>query len=345
MVDRNFSEQMEIIKWFSIIGIFTFHFSDTIVRYDIIPLNSLFEKLLHIGSQGIHVFFILSVFFIHLKYLQSKKDFQVFKRVKKLYPQYIISVIFVLIIYLIYGKNISIFEILINILPIVRNMSEEYIRTINGNWWFLQTLIEFYIFIKITEKLLVKITDLKLILMTLSIYSVYVLFYTNIMEVDSRNLNPYSSFFLNYIYDFTIGVLFARFYFLKKLKLDYIYLFFIFGIIFEGLGYAVTKKLGILGYNINDIFFSIGIMFLMLALSKLFLSFKKLDRTKTILVKNTILIYYIYLIHHPIILIILDLNSGINSYTFLIFLYILASIIVVVISILLHTLRLKLQKS
>lgn len=310
MVSKKISNQLELIKWLAILGIFIFHFSDTIVSYNIYQLNSFVEKIFHIGSQGIHIFFILSAFFIYLKYCNGKQEFNLFVRIKKLYPQYLISVIFVLFLYFLFSKTFKIDEIIINILPIIRNLSQEYIRTINGNWWFLHTLIEFYIVFYFIRSRLLNIKTPILIIGTIFVYTFYVSIYTFLLDIDSRNLTPYSSFFINYIYDFTIGIIAARFYieqqesnnnhkYLSKL-INNPYLLILLGISFEFLGLMITKIFYIFGYNINDIFFAIGISAIYFGLIKIIDKIK--GKIITFLINNTAMIYIIYLIHHPIII-------------------------------------------
>lgn len=310
MVSKKISNELELVKWLAILGIFTFHFSDTIVSYNIYQLHNLVEKIFHVGSQGIHIFFILSAFFIYLKYGDTKQDFNVLARIKKLYPQYLISIVFVLFLYFLFSKTFTIDEIIVNILPIIRNLSQEYIRTINGNWWFLHTLIEFYIVFYFIRSKLLNIKSSLLIISTILIYIFYVSVYTFLLDIDSRNLTPYSSFFINYIYDFTIGIVAARFYiehqqnntnhkYLSKL-INNPYLLILIGIFFEFMGLVITKVFNIFGYNINDIFFAIGISAIYLGLVK-FISNLKQNIT-ILLINNTAIIYIIYLIHHPIII-------------------------------------------
>ena len=315
---------IEKIKNISTIGrvlaifmIVIFHLFDSIEKVNSEIFYSLIFKMTHIGSQGIHFFFFISAFFLYLKYNTLSKYNLLFfkwliKRLKKLYPTYIASILIISVMYYLFlEQTFSIKEIIINIFPLIRNFSSEYIHSINGNFWFLHTLIEFYLIFPLLIKFSTKMSNIQFILFTYLIVILYILYYTFYLSIDSATLNPYSSFFLNYLYDFSLGIILAKYLKIHKIitfKVSYIITFIIF---FELIG-VILSQYNAFGRNINDLFFSISIILIILLLAnfisnithKLILYPINFFKTK---------VYDIYLVHHPMIKIIIsqEINSGI----------------------------------
>lgn len=294
------SNYFDYMKWIAILGIFFFHFFDSIERYSQFQLNHIFQKLVHVGSQGIHLFFIFSAFFLYAKYHDKPDGFKVVYRLKKLYPQYLVAVFFITLLWLGTGKSVSLDAFVINISPVIRNLSFEYIRSINGNWWFLHTLIEFYLIFKGLIYLKKRWGLHWLMTTSLSLYILYLLFYTFYLDINSQTLNPYSAIVLNYIYDFIFGF---YLYVYASTLLDtkrnpFIYIGI--GILFEGAGLVLTKYFGVLGINANDIFFAFGWFYFLYGL--VLLLFKHQNVISQKLLSSTGIIYIVYLVHHPIIL-------------------------------------------
>jgi peptidoglycan/LPS O-acetylase OafA/YrhL len=301
----------------AILLIVIFHLFDSIEKVDSNIFHTLIFKMTHIGSQGIHFFFFISAFFLYLKYNTLSKYNLFFlrwlvERLKKLYPTYITSIFLISIIYYLFlEQTFSIKDIIINILPLIRNFSNEYIHSINGNFWFLHTLIEFYLIFPLLIKISNNITNIQFILFTYFIVILYILYYTFYLSIDSASLNPYSSFFINYLYDFSLGIILAKYLKIHKqitFKLSYVIIFIIF---FELIG-VILSQYNAFGRNINDLFFSISIILIILLLAdsinhtmyKFILYPINFFKTK---------VYDIYLVHHPIIKIITsqEINSGI----------------------------------
>lgn len=294
------SNYFNYMKWMAILGIFMFHFVDSLERYSQFQLNNIIQKLVHVGSQGIHIFFIFSAFFLYAKYHDKPDNFKVLYRLKKLYPQYLVAVFFVIILLINTRTTISLEAIVVNILPIIRNFSFEYIRSINGNWWFLHTLIEFYLIFKGLIYIKSRWGLHWLMVISLITYITYILFYTFYLKINSQTLNPYSTFVLNYIYDFIFGFylyIYAPI-LLNTKRNPFIYI--IVGILFESFGLVLTKYFGVFGINSNDIFFAVGWFYFLYGFILLIFNHPNIIFNK--LLSSSGIIYMIYLIHHPIII-------------------------------------------
>ena len=304
-------------KVLAILMIVIFHLFDSIEKIDSNIFHSLIFKMTHIGSQGIHFFFFISAFFIYLKYNTLSKYNLLFfkwliKRLKKLYPTYIASIFTISIIYyLFFNQTFTIEEIIINIFPLIRNFNSEYIHSINGNFWFLHTLIEFYLVFPLLIKLSNKTTNIEFMFFTYLIVIFYILYYTFYLSVDSASLNPYSSFFLNYLYDFSLGIILAKYLKVhKQITFNLSYLLILI-IILEIIG-VILSQYNAFGRNINDLFFSIAIISLILLFSNLIthMNNKFIDYLISFFKTK---VYDIYLTHHPMIKIIMlqEISSGI----------------------------------
>lgn len=299
----------------AILMIVIFHLFDSIHKVDPLMFYSVIFKMTHFGSQGIHFFFFSSAFFLYLKYDNISKYNSLFlswlgKRLLKLYPTYIASIILIVFIFYIFSyQTILPKEILINLLPMIRNFDDFYIHSINGNFWFLHTLIEFYLVFPLLVKIAHKMTSFKFLILTYIIVLFYVTSYTFYFSIDSSNLNPFTAFFINYLYDFSLGIALAKY--LKenqKIAFDIKYLVAIF-IIFEGIG-VYLSQVSAFGRNINDIFFSIASILFIFGFSHILTSLLNLIKTKdnyiTLIINFlTTKVYDIYLIHHPVIKIVL----------------------------------------
>jgi len=306
----------------AILMIVIFHLFDSIQKVDPSMFHNIIFKMTHFGSQGIHFFFFSSAFFLYLKYDTISRYNSLFlswlgKRLLKLYPTYIASLILIVIIFYIFNyQTILPKEILINLLPMIRNFDDYYIHSINGNFWFLHTLIEFYLIFPFLVKLSHKLTNLHFLLLTYVIVIIYITSYTFYFSVDSSSLNPFTAFFINYLYDFALGIALAKYFKEnKKIDLKISYLIAIF-FIFEIIG-VYLSQIGAYGRNINDIFFSIASIIFILGFSHILTSLLNLIKTKNnyiSLIVNflTTKVYDIYLIHHPVIKIVL---TQVNIYS------------------------------
>lgn len=330
---KKFSNLHSYARLLAVLMIVIFHLTDSI--YKIYPLffDSIFLSATHVGSQGIHFFFFSSAFFIYLKYEHLIMYNNIFlkwllSRLKKIYPNYLASIILIVLLYLSFTDYIFSWEsIIISILPIIKNLSQHYIHSINGNFWFLHTLIEFYIVFPFVTAMFQLMKKIYFILLIYAITICYILLYTLFLNIDSSSLNPFTSFFVNYLYDFAFGMLLADY--LKKNDITFsakTHIFFVVTIIsFEYIGYLLSQ-VGPLGRNINDLFFSPAIIIFLLYCSYI-LNTIKIKQNKIYKIFFSILdsletkVYDIYLTHHPVISILLT-SIYLNKYMILLILLI-----------------------
>jgi len=299
----------------AILMIVIFHLFDSIHKVDPTMFHNIIFKMTHFGSQGIHFFFFSSAFFLYLKHNNISKYNNLFlswlgKRLLKLYPTYIASIIVIVSLFYIFNfATVTPIDILINLLPIIRNFDDFYIHSINGNFWFLHTLIEFYLVFPLLVKIIHKMSIIKFLLLSYLVVLIYITSYSFYFSIDSSSLNPFTAFFINYLYDFSLGIALAI-YLKENQKIDFkiTYLIAVF-FIFEAIG-VYLSQIGAFGRNINDIFFSLASIIFIFGSSHVLTSILSLIKTKnnyiTVIINFlTTKVYDIYLVHHPVIKIVL----------------------------------------
>lgn len=306
----------------AILMIVLFHLFDSVHKADPTAFHHLIFKATHFGSQGIHFFFFISAFFLYLKYDHiSNYNVQFFswlkKRFYKLYPTYLASIFIITGLYYIFNYQVvSLHEIIVNIIPIIRNFDGYYIHSINGNFWFLHTLIEFYLVFPLLVFLMKKMQTVIFLLFTYFLVITYIIAYTYYFSVDSNALNPYSALFINYLYDFSLGMVLAKYFKTDQvLKVNIVSLASIF-FVFEGIGFYLSQT-GPFGRNINDLFFSVASILFIIGFSSLLDHALRLAKSSENRLAATInflstKIYDIYLVHHPVIKIVL---TQLNNYS------------------------------
>lgn len=325
--ENDFSTILNIAKALAIIGIIFFHFFVDLGKQsnhsdEIISLLTLPSK---VGSQGVLFFFFASgyglMFSMIRRNTKSDRSFSFLKkRLTKLYPAYILSIVFVLSTYLIFNiqnDRISLIGILSDLL-LVRNFFEATIHGLNGNWWFVATIVQLYLIFMIFSLWFSKVSWYKIIVTGFIIDFTYkmVLISLNtygIATIDAGDLNPYTSFFLNYISSFFLGIGIAKYITSHSVNIPYkyflVYLFIIIPL-GEYLGYILSSSLS--GKIFNDLFFTVTYIPLLLMTGLLItkLSFQKLT---TLFLFISLISYEMYLIHHPLIKLTLHFLPAVNT--------------------------------
>lgn len=263
-----------------------------------------------IGGTGVHLFFILSGFGLGLS-SQKTSIYYFFRNrfTKILVPYYltIVSIFTINSIYPIY-KNVSLYELGGHFF-LYKMFDENIIGSFGYHYWFISTIVQFYIvfplIILLKEKSKLSLFLVISLLLSAS-YWIIISFY-NIS--DKRIFN---SFFLQYIWEFNIGIILADSY-LRKKKYFWehnniiLALFSIIGI--ATMGFMAING-GRLGKTFNDIPASIGYF----CLSALAFSIckKYFGLLKTILSYIGKLSYELYLVH---MLVFILLNDTLESVT------------------------------
>lgn len=195
-------EVISFVKGFSILTIVLMHLLQGYIEY----CPSIVAKVASIGGTGVHVFFFCSGFGLYLSYLRKPIEFVDFmkKRLIKIYVPYIIVIcVSAAVPFMFNGNRI---QALLSHLFLYKMFMPEYESSFGDQFWFISTLIQLYVvFIplcKVKRKL-----GKKFFLITFST-SVMWWFFTGITGMCDERI--WGSFFLQYLWEFTPGMVIAR---------------------------------------------------------------------------------------------------------------------------------------
>lgn len=340
------SEWMNFLKGFAIFEVVFFHFvadqSKSVVTLHG-AINSGYAAIYHfldilvivgsrIGSQGIHVFFFLSGVGIALserKGMTTWKNFIV-RRLSKIYPPYMVAVIFVITFQLFskmeYLDGNYAWSILSSVL-LVRNFSSEWIVSINGNWWFVAAIVQMYIAYILVRKWMSKGGEGCLALAYLTSFSYKVILIVLVsngwLYFDAGVLNPYTSFFLNYWWEFVAGFIFVKIgaqKWFSDVSVAKLILLLLTGIFCEISGWFLSQSST--GRLFNDDLFAIGQISV---ITLIFLVYKILFARNGRLINYVLYVgagsYGLYLVHHPISKAIVYFGFGMPNIFFVLALF------------------------
>lgn len=314
-VDVDFSEALSLAKVLALIAIVLYHFlGDWLVKLNegLVHLNlveTIFFYASKFGSQGIHIFFLASGFGIAYSELKSRRTGTSFfiRRINRLYPSYLKAVLFSLLLYSIFSNFEFTFLEIVSNLFLLQNFDSELISSINTNWWFVPTILQMYVaYFLLREKLLgshkLKILLVFFIGSLLYKLSIYISVMQGGLDIKLGGVSPYSSFFLNYFWEFVVGVLLARCIIEKAFKINLLTLIVLFsiGVLLEAIGVYITRYEW--GGLFNDDLFFVGVCFIFMSFSLMIVGWTK--DLKVLLLKFVAALggvsYEVYLIHHPI---------------------------------------------
>ncbi len=172
-------------------------------------IPSFILKAVMIGGSGVHVFFFCSGLGLYYSYLYCESGYFEFlrKRFFKLYLPYITVVI---ITFLIQGKYYGNekYIILLSHVFLFKMFIPAYDETFGAQLWFISTIIQFY-FVFIPMCVLKKrLKDSRLFIAIFLILSI--LWWTFCYILGLAQIRVFNSFFLQYIWEFSLGFVIAE---------------------------------------------------------------------------------------------------------------------------------------
>jgi len=225
----------------------------TIVIYHLTldaALPPIWRAIFAFGGAGVHVFFFSSGYGLAKSRYTTYFDFAKRRLNKVLLPYYItVTLIFVLNIFLkIYPSGLSAY---LSHIFLYKMFVPEYDISFGGHFWFISTIIQFYLVFPILLRFL-KSDKLYLFFASALFIS---LAYSTIV-----NFTPYAGerilngFFIQYLWEFTLGMVIAKSDKLGKMIDQPIIYYFIIAIFCVPLTAFLAIKGGVVGRNLNDIF-------------------------------------------------------------------------------------------
>lgn len=294
---------IDFAKGFSVLSIVIFHYCQP---YAI----GILGNVVKVGGAGVHLFFIVSGFGLGMS-SQEIKYYDFFKRrvIRILIPYYIFVITaFSFNQFIPIFKNVS-FYALVGHLFAYKMFDEEIIGSFGYHLWFMSTIIQFYIFFKPVVQIKKMISSLCFVAISLAVSICYWVF---LVYVDLAGQRVYNSFFLQYLWEFNIGLVLADLYREKRIKfwdqnIMRMFLLAVFGL---GIMGVMAMKFKRVGQTFNDIPAAIGFFSLTCLL---FLICEKYKLNNMIQYVGVIS-YELYLIHMFIFLIVSLLFAKITGF-------------------------------
>jgi peptidoglycan/LPS O-acetylase OafA/YrhL len=267
-----------------------------------------------LGGQGVHIFIILSAFGLSLSIFKNKPvDWKTWysKRFTKILIPYYIAIAITAVSLFLRGAIAARawqggIKVILSLkggflasIFLYRNFIDKYVMAVNSPWWFVTTIIEFYLIFPVLVVLYSRFGYKKFLLGTGIMTVLYQLLYSVVLGTESL---VFARFFLTFLFEFSLGVFLADIFINDKSFLNSILLGakpFIIGCIFEATGAFLGIKGGAIGAAFNDIFNAIGFFLIVYNFIYFTIRFNLLRRCFDFLGRYSLAIF---LLHAPYIL-------------------------------------------
>lgn len=294
-MDKSKSDLISYLKGISIIAIILYH-----LVYNFLDVPNIIKLGSSFGGAGVHIFFLCSGFGLYLSYLKKGFDYKTYicKRIKRVYLPYVF-IIFIsfLVPFMFEGPN-KIVALLSHIF-LFKMFIPEYEESFGIQMWYISTIIQFYFIYPILLKIINKIELKKVFLLSVVISFLWAIFISFSGLYTER---IWSSFFLQYLWEFVLGMVIAK-YFYKNNKIigsdiNIIYYFIIFIISF--CIFALMSVKGGIIKNFNDPFSALSLISLCLILYRI-------NFLKKIINYFGEISYELYLVHYMVYMCVFEL--------------------------------------
>lgn len=291
-------EYIDFAKGFSILSIVIFHYCQ--------PYTSgLASKAIMLGGAGVHLFFILSGFGLGL----SSKKVSPLNFYRKRFLKILLPYYFVVLLIFVINSIHPIYEedglyALGGHLLLYKMFDESIVGSFGHHLWFVSTIVQFYIFFPLISSLQHKSSSLKVFVAISFLISLAYWIFLGAYSIYGARI--FNSFFLQYIWEFNMGIALAKLYLLKGIEFwnkSKILLFTISLLSFSSMALLIVW-LGSTGRVFNDVFSSFG--FLCLSAFSYSVCKSNLDFIKKPILFVGSVSYELYLIHMLIFILVND---------------------------------------
>lgn len=242
---------IDFAKGFAILSIVIFHYAQPYAF-------GLWAKAIMVGGTGVHLFFILSGFGLGMSSTKMESLTFFKKRFLKILIPYfvIISVIFLANMVFPLYRDLTLYAIGGHFL-LYKMFDERIIGSFGYHFWFISTIVQFYIVFPLIVNLRKRISSTNFLLISLVTSIIY---WVVITVLNVTHFRVFNSFFLQYLWEFNLGLVLAERYLIYdevfwKKSSSVLFLFVLLGL---GLMGFMAFKGGQLGQTFNDIPASIG---------------------------------------------------------------------------------------
>ncbi|MFA6060420.1 MAG: acyltransferase [Taibaiella sp.] len=195
---------VDFLKGYSIATIVLFHLAQKFY------LSGILKYAINFGGAGVHVFVLCSGFGLYLSFLKKPISFSFFlkKRFLKVYLPYIIIVFISYFIPNTYSGNDKFIALLSHIF-LFKMFFEQYIGSFGPQLWFISMILQFYITFGLIVSIFRRGSFVNNIILSLLISLAWA---TIVGFLGKSNLRVYNSFFLQYLWEFVLGMEIAKIY-------------------------------------------------------------------------------------------------------------------------------------
>ncbi len=169
--------------------------------------HPLIAKAASFGGAGVHVFILCSGFGLMYSNIRKPLGFTAFikKRFGKIYIPYIVVVILAFSLPNVYYGFDRVFALLSHIF-IFKMFIPAYTATFGFQLWYISTIIQFYLVFTLLVKLYQKLGKKNFLLLSCTVSFCWAVLISLLGFTEIRTWN---SFFLQYLWEFTIGMMLA----------------------------------------------------------------------------------------------------------------------------------------
>ena len=244
-------EYIDFAKGYAIFTIVCYH------ALQQVALSPLLQKAIIFGGTGVHLFFLLSGF--GLAWSASKDSIPQFyrRRMSKVWVPYVV----VLTISWAAAAWLGIFsdgaDAWLAGVALYQMFSERYIESFGGHFWFISTIFQFYMVFPLLTRLQNKMSANVFLALA---FSLSIAWWLLVYFSEKSELRVWNSFFLQFLWEFAIGMALARAVKQQRFNLaqaletpryDWFYLGA--GIFFTALMIVIVLKMGAAGRIFNDV--------------------------------------------------------------------------------------------
>lgn len=290
------------LKGLSILAVVGYH----VISLFMHSMPNIVKIAANYGSSGVLLFFFASGYGLYCSQYKKKRKYLSFinHRLKKIYIPYVIVVLVSACFPSMYSTNGVIADVLANILQ-YGTYVPKYFNTLGGHFWYIGTIIQFYLIFPILFYVLNKIGKKKFLILSILITVVYC---GGIAAFGLERNQVMIRWFPKYFVEFGSGMVFASYYVEGK---DWLKIIAsqnkIVLLIIALLGTIITaiSSSTALGRLLNDIpaFVGLGLLFILVS---------ELIGTKLKVLLNMVneISYEIYLVHMLILNIVFNYSEG-----------------------------------
>lgn len=197
--------RIEVVDYLKGFSIFTIALMHLMMMMSGVP--SILMKMASIGGTGVHVFFLCSGIGLYMSYLRKKTNYIEFikKRFTKIYVPYIIIVLVSFFAPWMYRSD-RIYALLSHVF-LYKMFIPKYEESFGVHFWFISTIIQFYLVFIPMCRIKEKVKNNIVFIVIFSVISISWWIFCFLYGV--TDLRVWNSFFLQYIWEFAIGMVIA----------------------------------------------------------------------------------------------------------------------------------------